>query len=50
MNFMRPEELKREFEAAGFRVILASYLNREGQFPASVIFDGRESAWIVAEK
>ncbi len=50
MNFMTPEILKREFEAAGFRVVITEYIDRRHDFPPDVLFRGRESCAIFAEK
>ncbi|RLV58040.1 class I SAM-dependent methyltransferase [Parashewanella curva] len=42
--------LKQLVIEAGFKIVEADYIDRKGQFPESLLLDGRESVGVIAEK
>ncbi len=50
MNFLTPEILEREAKTVGFKTVHSEYIDRAGDFPRDVLFDGRESAVYFGEK
>jgi SAM-dependent methyltransferase len=50
MNMLDLNVLGREFIRAGFRIIRGAYIDRRGQYPDSVLMNGREGVGIIAER
>ena len=50
MHFLDEDVLATLFEEAGFDVVEVGYINRKGQFPDSLLLDGRESVGIIGRR
>ncbi len=50
INLFDADTLTRALHEAGFKIEKLSYINREGVFPKSALYDGRESVGAVAVK
>ncbi len=50
VHWLDTEILTRLFEEAGFDVVEVGYINRAGQFPESLLLNGRESVGIIGRR
>ncbi|RLV58250.1 class I SAM-dependent methyltransferase [Parashewanella curva] len=50
VHWLDIEPLRQLFEQAGFEVVELDYINRAGQFPESLLLDGRESVGIIGRR
>ena len=50
VHWLDIEPLRSLFEEVGFEVIKANYIDRAGQFPDSILLDGRESVGIIGKR